>query len=878
MSEESTTAARQKSVLALGYYGFGNVGDEAILAVLLADLRAVLPGWDIVVVSGSPEETAADYGVTAILWQDVAGLITAAERADLLVLGGGGLIQDYNGFELEKMFTPWHGDVIWGEFALLARMWSKPLAIYGIGVGPLTTPEGRRQARLVFEQTAAAAVRDRASLELTCEIGVLPDRVLLAADPVYRLGAASLPSIDSLLDMEGMPGGDFTLGVCLRPWRDGLPAAAIADALDRLVEERNGRIVFLPFQSAPIRNENDAHASLEVLRHLKHTERAGIVRGAYGPAEKLAIFSAFDLVLAIRLHAAMFGIKAGVPTVALSYDPKVRQMMEEVGLNDQVLDLDAVNASRLHSLLKATLTAWPSRKDAVAHALAGLRSRSDLNRQALSTAANGLVPMVNDQETFATLARIARARAADATVVNSLQYRLTVADQNYQRLDAAFERLAAEHGEWMDSRAMRLARGYWQARDFGRRTTANLRKAASRLKSERKPVPALHLPPPERVTDPPDYGGDPGLRRNYTQQLTEILESHPHVVGYAVLPHSIGWKTSLFQRPQQMALALARQGYLVFYGLDHVSREDTEGFRPIAPGVYLSSIEPPLLDVLKGIPRPLALTYVYNYRFTRHLQDPVTVFEHIDELEVFTATHPMEYLVQWYEDAITGADIVAASARDLLATVHARRPDAVLCPNGVDYYHFARHALLEPPDDLLPALHSSKPIIGYYGALAEWVDYELLDHAAARLPQFGFVFIGPNYDGSMDRAPVFRRPNVWWLGPKEYTELPAYLHHFAVATIPFLVTEVTHAVSPLKLFEYMAGGKPIVTTAMRESQHYEVVLIAHDRDDWVRQLVAAEARSHDEAFVAALRRTARANTWDQRVGTLIDAAARAGIR
>ena len=120
----------------------------------------------------------------------------------------------------------------------------------------------------------------------------------------------------------------------------------------------------------------------------------------------------------------------------------------------------------------------------------------------------------------------------------------------------------------------------------------------------------------------------------------------------------------------------------------------------------------------------------------------------------------------------------------------------------------------------------------------------------------------------------FKRPNVWWLGPKSYDALPAYLEHFSVATIPFKVNDVTHGVSPLKLFEYMAGGKPVVTSAMREAQHYENVLVAHDPDEWVKLLVRAVGLNSDPEFVAGLQRVARANTWEQRVGTLIDAASK----
>jgi glycosyltransferase involved in cell wall biosynthesis len=319
-----------------------------------------------------------------------------------------------------------------------------------------------------------------------------------------------------------------------------------------------------------------------------------------------------------------------------------------------------------------------------------------------------------------------------------------------------------------------------------------------------------------------------------------------------------------------MARALARQGYLVFYGLDHWSREQTDGFRQVDPNLFLYSVYPNYLDVLQGIPRPLTLTYAYNFNFIRHLREPVTVFEHIDELEVFTATHRIEHLRQWYEDAIENADIVVASAHDLLQTVRQRRADAFLCQNGVDFDHFA--ARRPPPPADLP--RDGRPIVGYYGALAEWIDYDLLDFAADSLPGFRFVFIGPDYDQSMDGKPVFDRPNVSWLGPKEYDELPSYLQAFSVATIPFVLNDVTHAVSPVKLHEYLAGGKPVVTTAMREAASYEVVMIGHDRNEWVEKLVEAERLSHDEGHVDRLRMTARANTWDQRVGSLIDAAAR----
>jgi hypothetical protein len=713
---------------------------------------------------------------------------------------------------------------------------------------------------LVFSLATTASVRDQESRSLLQNIGVTAAKVVLGGDPVFRLEPTATEAMDSILEMEGIPAGESTVGVCLRPWRTGLPVTEIATALDQIIEDQNARVAFLPFQTAPTRNENDSHAAHEVMLAMKRGDRAGIVRGAYGPREKLALFSQFDTVLAMRLHAAMFGLKAGKPTVAISYDRKVETMMSDLGLSGFALPLEGLTSEGIVATLeKAEGSHDP---DAVASSISSLAERSLHNREALSQAAPTSAEAHHaDGQVLEMLIDAAMARSNDAQMLNRARYESSLKD-------ATIDHLRAELKEVHDSRAQQLARRYWKLRQDARETAAKVR---SRIDPRARSTSTDEAPLFDRFNDTPTYGGPSDLRAHYAGQLEQILEEHRQVVGYALLPFSIGWRSSLFQRPQQMARALARQGYLVFYGLDHWSREQTDGFRQADTNLFLYSVFPNYLDVLQGIPRPLTLTYAYNFNFIRHLREPVTVFEHIDELEVFTATHQMEHLVQWYEDAIENADIVVASAHDLLATVQKRRPDAFLCQNGVDFDHFAARRLGPPPADL-PT--DGQPIVGYYGALAEWIDYDLLDFAAEKLPEFRFVFIGPNYDESMNGKPVFARPNVSWLGPKEYDVLPSYLQAFSVATIPFVLNDVTHAVSPVKLHEYLAGGKPVVTTAMREAASYDVVMIGQNRNDWVEKLVEAERLSHNPTHVDRLRMTARANTWDQRVGSLIDAAAR----
>jgi glycosyltransferase involved in cell wall biosynthesis len=113
--------------------------------------------------------------------------------------------------------------------------------------------------------------------------------------------------------------------------------------------------------------------------------------------------------------------------------------------------------------------------------------------------------------------------------------------------------------------------------------------------------------------------------------------------------------------------------------------------------------------------------------------------------------------------------------------------------------------------------------------------------------------------------------NVHWLGPRPYATLPAYLDRFSVATIPFVVNDVTHSVSPLKLFEYMAGGKPVITPPLRECARYREVLLADGVDEWAEMIELAIELGADDSFRRRMIAAAELNTWDARVRTILDA-------
>ncbi len=863
-------------ILVCGYYGFANTGDEAILAALITDLRKVHPAAEVTVMSGHPAGTHADHGVAAIHWQDIAAMVESAREADLMVLGGGGLFQDQHGFDETQTLTPEHGGIgYYAGFALLAPLTRTPLVIYGVGVGPLNTEIGRHWTRIAFRHATATSVRDEGSLALLCEIGVDTSGIAVTADPAWALQSSDGNIAESILTLEEVAEASKTVAVAVRPWGDDYGwADPLAGALDRLVDELDARVLFVPFQDSPRPHENDPHAAVEVFRRMRRNERASIIRGMYSVEERAALIASSDLLVGMRLHSIIFGLAADVPTVAIAYDPKVSQAMADMDRAELSTPLDELTADWVVASSRTAMELGP------ALAAEDMRRRALANYRVLE--GTGTVPEAS-VEARAAVSELLLAQAATHGVRTSEIRRLRNENariwQQYEHERAAhrraYEALAQQLEDLVNTKAVRAANAYWGLRETIRGAIRELGKRAPesirpRLK---KMVGGYRDPGPPQ----PPAEVDQDMVAAAVEQVEEVLERHRDVPGIVVYPPSIGWNTSLFQRPQQMALAFAKLGYLVFYGVD-----EREGIgdliEPRAERVYLYPVSWAMLEAVGRIPRPITPSYVYNFSWTRKLSDPRVIFEHIDELEVFTTTHTIEDLGVWYDEAVEEAEVVVASARDLMGSVKPRRPDVFLCPNGVDYQHFAGVIDPDPPDDIVDIAGNGRPIVGYYGALAEWVDYPLIRKTATELSDFEFVFIGPDYDGSIkEHTEVFGLPNVRWLGVKPYAELPAYLHWFDVATIPFVVSEVTHSVSPIKLFEYMAGGRPVVTPNLRECTYYEAVQIASDADGYVARLrEAALVLRHDQDHQALLRRTARANTWEMRVGSLIDALARAG--
>jgi glycosyltransferase involved in cell wall biosynthesis len=354
----------------------------------------------------------------------------------------------------------------------------------------------------------------------------------------------------------------------------------------------------------------------------------------------------------------------------------------------------------------------------------------------------------------------------------------------------------------------------------------------------------------------------------FQPQIEAIAASHGQLAPLIIFPPSINWDTELFQRPHHLARALARGGCLVFF-LQRVKWNTPLQITQIENNLYLCDLP---IQVFANIAAPIVYFLSWNCQFAGHLNNPRVLYDYLDDINVFWG---VKRLIQSdHFNMLSSAHWVMATSERLSKLTAQYRPAVYKIPNGVDYAFFtpgaARNDHLQEPEDIKPILAYGKPIIGYYGALARWFDYDLTATLAQQRPDLTFLLIGPDYDGSIEKSNFGKIENIIWIGARPYNTLPVYLACFDIAVIPFIVNGITHATSPLKLFEYFAGRKPVVVTPMNESMRYADVLVAGTVDEFSTQIDIALQLKDNPDFLERLSQTAKENTWNNRANQITE--------
>ena len=359
------------------------------------------------------------------------------------------------------------------------------------------------------------------------------------------------------------------------------------------------------------------------------------------------------------------------------------------------------------------------------------------------------------------------------------------------------------------------------------------------------------------------------LSKKQAEKLTGLVAASKASARTIIFAPSIGWNVHLFQRPHHLARVLAEDGYTVVFDCSN-GHDQVAFLKEVEPRLFLFKGE---VDLLVDLHKPVLWTFSYNYdyrdRFPRGI--PV-IYDWIDDLSVFP--YDQELLAKLHSRAMKEAAVVASVARRLHERALVDRTDAVYLPNAVETGRFDHPPTPNPAleDKVFSRIVSGgKHIAGYYGALAHWFDYELLAQTAGLRPDWHFVLIGTDHDGSMDQSDIKNHRNITWLGPRDYQALPGYLHLFDVAMIPFKINDITLATSPLKLFEYFAGGKPVVSTPMPECAAFSVVFIAGSADEFAATLDVARNSAKAPEYLSRLATLAKENTWSARARKIMEA-------
>ncbi len=330
---------KRRGVVICGAYGLGDAGDEAILEAILAEVRAIAPEEPITVLSRDPAGTAACHGVHAVHMFNLPGLLKAMGGARLYLNGGGSLIQD-----VTSRRSLWYY-----LFTLAAaRRLGCRVMMYGCGIGPVNSPDGKKlAARVISKNVDAITLRDRNSIDTLRELGVAGPEIVLAADPALTLPAAPRETADAFLAAAGLEPGRRCLGITVRLW-PGFEekAAAFAAAADFAWEELGLTPVFLP-----IVESTDTRAAKMAASYIQKAPYA-ILPSCGSTAETISLFARMEIVLSMRLHALIFAAGHGVPLVGAVYDPKVSAFLDELE-EDLHIPFDQVSAETLTGLLRA---------------------------------------------------------------------------------------------------------------------------------------------------------------------------------------------------------------------------------------------------------------------------------------------------------------------------------------------------------------------------------------------------------------------------------------------------------------------------------------------------------------------------------------------
>ncbi|MEH2171838.1 UDP-galactopyranose mutase [Nostoc sp.] len=357
---------------------------------------------------------------------------------------------------------------------------------------------------------------------------------------------------------------------------------------------------------------------------------------------------------------------------------------------------------------------------------------------------------------------------------------------------------------------------------------------------------------------------------NKKVQSTETFQDTPDIV---CLSH-LRWNF-VYQRPQHL-LSRCAQGKRVFFFEEPIFseeplarldiNEDANGVVVVVPylpqGLSEEAINADLQLLINNLFAEHNINkYICWYYtpmaipFTRHLQPQAVVYDCMDELSAFQGASPT--LKNYEAELFSRADLVFTGGQSLYESKVNQHPNVYAFPSSVDVSHFGQARNIQEPED---QAHIPHPRLGFFGVIDERMDIELLAGIAEARPDWHLVIIGPVV--KIDPATLPQHENIHYLGGRDYKQLPAYLAGWDLAMLPFARNESTRFISPTKTPEYLAAGRPVVSTSIRDVvRPYGESKLVRIADTVSEFVIAAEQ---------AMQEDTPASEWLSRVDTFLE--------
>jgi len=361
-SVKGRSYGKKYDFLILGYYGFNNSGDDALLDAVIHNLLSLQPGLSMCVLSNMPANLRAELGIDSFHRFNIFSVIRTIRRSETLIYGGGNLIQDVTSTKSLLYYV---------SVLRIAHMLGTKTMLYSNGVGPVNKPKNRELVHKVLNRVDVITLREKISYNFLKEIGVDKPAIYETADITLTMSPPEPHQIDALLDAENIPKNEDFICVSVRNWPKNPETfeTDMAHALDTIYEKYGIKTLF-----TPLHEPHDREISMRVQKNMKSPSM--MLKNSYNAQSLIGIMSRSRLVAGMRLHSLIFGAASSSRICGIVYDEKVQGFLDSACVNEAIY-IEDFASDKFIALVDKSLSKQFDKNDLPAYD--ALRERALLN-------------------------------------------------------------------------------------------------------------------------------------------------------------------------------------------------------------------------------------------------------------------------------------------------------------------------------------------------------------------------------------------------------------------------------------------------------------------------------------------------------------------